>query len=168
MSLILLLNPITPSQVTDTGGGFVSLPPPTGGLVQPELIFAKFLPKASTALALSQGSTQHHSTSKKPVTYLFDTVIAPPATVLGNPQFCHVRVAGRPIALLGGWGTGHAPFGPPHPPHATGVWKIITTSSKLRVKGLPAARLGDSTSCGHTVVKAYPRLLTVLYLPAQH
>jgi len=153
------MNPILPTE--EVGGGFVSIPPPGGGIATPIPIFMKYRRAPSTAVASNLGSAQWHSSSQKPVTYLFEQVVAPPATLLGNPVNCHVRVQGKPIALLTAWGTGHAPFGPPHPPHATGVWKVITTSSKLRVKGQPAARLGDATSCGHSVIKGHPKLLTV-------
>jgi len=161
MTLLTLFSPILLPPMTGGGGGFISIPPPSGGRATPVHISMKYKRPASIQKTLSLGSSQWHSTSQKPVSYLFDQVVAPPATLLGNPVYCHVRIQGKPIALLTAWGTGHAPFGLPHPPHATGVWKVITTSSKLRVKGFPVARIGDATTCGHSVIKGHPKLLTV-------
>jgi uncharacterized Zn-binding protein involved in type VI secretion len=162
MTLLTLLNPILPFPVAAGGGsGWTSIPPPPGGHVSPIAIAVRYLPPVSLLMKLNRGqSAQWHNSSQKQVTYLFESVISSPSIILGNAVNCHVRVQGKPIALLNAWGDGHAPFGIPHPPHAAGVWKVTTTSAKLRVKGLPAARLGDLTTCGHSVIKAHPKLIT--------
>jgi hypothetical protein len=153
MSLILLWNTIIPG---GDDSGIIGRPPPPGGWIGAIKIYSKYAAAETTYVRFGQEqSIEHHNSSKKPVTYLYDSVIAPPATLLGNQRLCHFRVAGKPIALLGAWGTSHHPFSTRH---KTGVWRVISTSSKLRVKGLPVVRISDPTTCGHAVAKAYPRL----------
>jgi uncharacterized Zn-binding protein involved in type VI secretion len=59
-----------------------------------------------------------------------------------------VRVNGQPIIVVGNKVTGHAPWGKPHPPHATATVK--GGSASVRAGGIPVIRTGDTDTCGHT------------------
>ena len=61
-----------------------------------------------------------------------------------------VTCDGIPVALHVSRVSPHAPYGKPHPPHASSV----TTSASPTVfcEGLPVVRVGSSTSCGHKIV----------------
>ena len=58
-----------------------------------------------------------------------------------------VRVNGRPIIVAGNSVTPHAPWGPPHPPHAAATVK--GGSATVRAGGKPVIRTGDTDTCGH-------------------
>ena len=67
-----------------------------------------------------------------------------------------VHINGLPAALLGSIYSPHAPYGPPHPPHAAAT--IVSASNTVIVEGRGLARVGDSLSCGHTVVQGSPNV----------
>jgi uncharacterized Zn-binding protein involved in type VI secretion len=67
-----------------------------------------------------------------------------------------VRVNGRPIIVVGNGVTPHAPWGPPHPPHATATVK--GGSATVRASGIPVIRTGDTDTCGHPRVGGSPNV----------
>lgn len=66
-------------------------------------------------------------------------------TIVGGAA--SVIVNGTPIARRGDPIASHAPYGPPHPPHASPV--MVGASSTVFAEGKPVSRLGDPASCGH-------------------
>lgn len=58
-----------------------------------------------------------------------------------------VRVNGRPVVVNGTGVAGHAPWGRPHPPHASASTK--GGSATVRAGGIPINRTGDTDTCGH-------------------
>ena len=50
--------------------------------------------------------------------------------------------------------TPHAPFGPPHPPHAAAV--TTDGSPTVFAEGCPVLRVGSGNSCGHSIVVGSP------------
>jgi uncharacterized Zn-binding protein involved in type VI secretion len=73
----------------------------------------------------------------------------PPRPDIG-PWATKTFVNGRPVQL-----TGRTGYGPIHncgkSVHAMG--KVVSGSSKTRIEGAPAARIGDKIACGDTVAK---------------
>lgn len=72
---------------------------------------------------------------------------------------CAARVfaGGKPVGTHPSPITPHAPFGPPHPPHAV----ACTTSGSLKVfaEGFPVLRVGSGNTCGHCIVSGYRKVL---------
>lgn len=60
-----------------------------------------------------------------------------------------VKINGKAAAVKGSMDRDHAPYGRPHPPHIPNP--IIGGSGTVKIEGKPAARVGDSFQCGHTV-----------------
>lgn len=58
-----------------------------------------------------------------------------------------VIVNGDPIVRLGDLVQSHAPWGPPHPPHAAAT--MVSASSTVYAEGKLVCRAGDIASCGH-------------------
>jgi len=58
-----------------------------------------------------------------------------------------VIVNGTPVARRGDNIASHAPYGPPHPPHASPV--MVGASGSVFAEGRPVSRQGDNASCGH-------------------
>lgn len=65
-----------------------------------------------------------------------------------------VRINGKPVTVNGTLVLPHAPFGPPHPPHAAAT----TTSGVGSVKagGIPINVTGNPDTCGHPRVGGSP------------
>lgn len=59
-----------------------------------------------------------------------------------------VRVNGRPVVVNGTSVSAHAPWGPPHPPHASPV--TTGGSGSVRAGNKPINVTGNSDTCGHT------------------
>ena len=60
----------------------------------------------------------------------------------------------RPVGLHVSTMTPHAPWGPPHPPHAVAV----TTDGSFTVlcEGSPVLKIGSGNSCGHSIISGCP------------
>jgi len=65
-----------------------------------------------------------------------------------------IIVNGKPMALLNSIESAHAPFGPPHPPHAAPT--IVAASGVVIGNNRGAAYVGSSLSCGHQIVDGSP------------
>jgi uncharacterized Zn-binding protein involved in type VI secretion len=50
--------------------------------------------------------------------------------------------------------TPHAPYGPPHPPHAAAT--TTDGSPTVFAEGDPVLRIGSGNSCGHSIVEGSP------------
>lgn len=50
--------------------------------------------------------------------------------------------------------TAHAPYGKPHPPHASA--KTTEGSPTVFAEGDPVLRVGSGNSCGHSIVQGSP------------
>jgi len=50
--------------------------------------------------------------------------------------------------------TPHAPYGTPHPPHATST--TITASTAILIDNVPVLMVGSATTCGHSIVTGSP------------
>ena len=50
--------------------------------------------------------------------------------------------------------TPHAPWGTPHPPHASAV--TTNGSPTVFAEGSPVLRVGSGNSCGHSIVQGSP------------
>jgi uncharacterized Zn-binding protein involved in type VI secretion len=61
-----------------------------------------------------------------------------------------VQVNGRACAVVGSIISPHAPWGPPHPPHAAAT--IISGNSTVLVNGKPIALIGSQNTCGHGII----------------
>lgn len=59
-----------------------------------------------------------------------------------------VRINGLPVAVVGTGVSSHAPWGKPHPPHASAT--ITGGVSSVRAGGTPVAVAGNTDTCGHT------------------
>jgi len=53
--------------------------------------------------------------------------------------------------------TPHAPFGPPHPPHAAAT--TTEGSPTVFAEGSPVLRVGSGNSCGHSIVEGSPNVV---------
>lgn len=62
-----------------------------------------------------------------------------------------VLINGRPTAVVGSVIAAHAPWGPPHPPHAAAT--ITTGINTVLVNGKPIAFVGSGNSCGHNMIE---------------
>lgn len=58
-----------------------------------------------------------------------------------------VIVNGTAVARQGDSIASHAPWGPPHPPHAAAV--MVGCSGSVYAEGKRVSRKGDAASCGH-------------------
>lgn len=52
--------------------------------------------------------------------------------------------------------TPHAPYGNPHPPHASA--KTTEGSPTVFAEGDPVLRIGSGNSCGHSIVQGSPNV----------
>jgi uncharacterized Zn-binding protein involved in type VI secretion len=62
-----------------------------------------------------------------------------------------VLINGRAAAVIGSVIEAHAPWGPPHPPHAAAT--ITTGVATVLVNGKPIAFVGSNNSCGHVMIE---------------
>ena len=58
-----------------------------------------------------------------------------------------VRVNGQPVVVNGTSVSAHAPWGPPHPPHAAA--STTSGSATVRAAGVPINTTGNPDTCGH-------------------
>ena len=58
---------------------------------------------------------------------------------------------GIKVGQLGNQITPHAPYGPPHPPHAAAT--VTSASDTVFDDGIKVAKVGSSNSCGHSIVE---------------
>lgn len=58
---------------------------------------------------------------------------------------------GKNVGQLGNKLTPHAPWGIPHPPHASAT--VTSASPTVFANGIAVARVGSSNSCGHSMVQ---------------
>ena len=65
-----------------------------------------------------------------------------------------VIINGQPAALMSSQDSSHAPYGPPHPPHAAAT--VVEASSSVIVNGKGLAYVGASLSCGHSIGNGSP------------
>jgi uncharacterized protein (TIGR02594 family) len=65
-----------------------------------------------------------------------------------------IIVNGKPMALLNSIESAHAPWGPPHPPHAAPT--IVSASGVVIGNNRGAAYVGSGLSCGHQIVDGSP------------
>ena len=65
-----------------------------------------------------------------------------------------VRVNGKPVVVNGMSVSPHAPWGKPHPPHASA--STANGSTTVRAGGIPVVRTGDADTCGHPRVGGSP------------
>lgn len=65
-----------------------------------------------------------------------------------------VLINGQPAAVVGSIDSAHAPYGPPHPPHAAA--SVVAGSNTVLVENIPLARVGDPLSCGHSIGDGSP------------
>lgn len=63
----------------------------------------------------------------------------------------HVFVNGIPVGLHTSKITPHAPWGKPHPPHASAT--TTEGSPTVFAEGAPVLRVGSGNSCGHSIVE---------------
>lgn len=59
-----------------------------------------------------------------------------------------VRANGRPVVVNGTGVSAHAPWGPPHPPHAAA--STTGGSGSVRANGNPINTTGNPDTCGHS------------------
>ena len=50
----------------------------------------------------------------------------------------------------------HAPWGKPHPPHASA--KTTSGSSTVYAEGKPVLKVGSGNSCGHSITQGSPNI----------
>lgn len=62
-----------------------------------------------------------------------------------------VFVNGLPVGIKGSTISDHAPYGPPHPPHAHST--VTVGSPTVFAESIPIARIGSQNSCGHTMTE---------------
>jgi uncharacterized Zn-binding protein involved in type VI secretion len=62
-----------------------------------------------------------------------------------------VFVNGLPIGLHVSPISSHAPWGRPHPPHASAT--TTSASPTVFAEGSPVLRIGSTNSCGHSIVQ---------------
>ncbi len=62
-----------------------------------------------------------------------------------------VFVNGLPIGLHVSPISSHAPWGRPHPPHASAT--TTSASPTVFAEGSPVLRIGSTNSCGHSIVE---------------
>jgi len=73
------------------------------------------------------------------------TIIRGAGTVFANGIAVGLHVSGI---------TPHAPYGKPHPPHASA--KTTEGSSSVICEGVPVLRVGSGNSCGHSIAQGSP------------
>jgi uncharacterized Zn-binding protein involved in type VI secretion len=61
-----------------------------------------------------------------------------------------VMIEGKPAGLHPSTITDHAPYGTPHPPHASAT--TVTSAITVMADGSPVLLIGSSTTCGHSIV----------------
>lgn len=61
-----------------------------------------------------------------------------------------VFLDGKSVALHVSPVSPHAPWGKPHPPHASSV--TTSGSSTVICEGSPVVMIGSTTSCGHSII----------------
>lgn len=73
------------------------------------------------------------------------TIIRGAGTVFANGIAVGLHVSGI---------TPHAPFGPPHPPHAAA--QTTDGSPTVICEGVPVLRVGSGNTCGHKIIAGSP------------
>jgi uncharacterized Zn-binding protein involved in type VI secretion len=63
----------------------------------------------------------------------------------------------QPVGFIGSHLSEHAPWGNPHPPHASAV--ITDGSATVFADFRPVARLGSMNSCGHSMIQGAPTVI---------
>lgn len=64
--------------------------------------------------------------------------------------FCNGLAVGLHVSGI----TPHAPFGKPHPPHASA--NTTEGSPSVICEGVPVLRVGSGNTCGHSIVEGSP------------